>query len=119
MTRFITFESDFGPVSIEFAEAGRDRSKGVSPMSAPSDASSDEAASEIKPDRRFDEALGTLKAYAGTVQQVIGGLDVTPKEVSVEIGLKLVGEAGFIIAKAGTEAEMTIALKWEPQARKE
>ena len=59
--------------------------------------------------------MTTLKAYAASLEDLITGLDLTPKEVSVEIGLKLSGSAGFIIAKAGAETEMKVALTWEPK----
>lgn len=116
MNDIITFDSDFGPISFEADTTGMttgtggDRAKGVQPMST----GGDEA---VKSDTRFDKALDTLRAYAGTIQQVVGNLDVTPREVTVEVGLKLKGEAGFVIAKAGAEAEMKIALKWEPRPR--
>jgi phosphoglucomutase len=52
------------------------------------------------------------------VQKVVAELDVMPKEVSVEVGLKFAFEAGagfFAIAKAGTEADMKVSLTWEPR----
>jgi hypothetical protein len=44
------------------------------------------------------------------------GLELTPSEVAVEIGLKLTGSAGFVIAKAGAESEMKVSLKWQPKS---
>ena len=62
------------------------------------------------------QAMSPLRAYAANLQDVINSLDLTPKEVSVEIRLKIAGEAGCILAKAGTAAEMKVALTWEPGA---
>ena len=65
--------------------------------------------------RSFEEAMATLRGYAGALGDMIGDLELTPAEVSVEIGLKMTGSAGFVIAKAGAETEMTVSLKWEPK----
>lgn len=65
----------------------------------------------------FEKAMGTLKAYAANLEDMIMGLDLTPKEVSVEIGMKLSAKGWFVIAQAGSEAEMKIALTWEPKGR--
>lgn len=62
----------------------------------------------------FEEAMSTLKSYCTALGDMIGNLDLMPSEVAVEIGLKMTGSAGFIIAKAGAETEMKVALKWEP-----
>lgn len=69
--------------------------------------------------KSFEEAMGTLKGYATALGDMIGSLDLTPSEVAVEIGLKMTGSAGFIIAKAGAETEMKVALKWEPKPKVE
>ena len=58
--------------------------------------------------------MSTQKAYAANLEDLIRGLDLTPSEVSVEIGLKLSGSVGFIITKAGAETEMKVSLTWEP-----
>ncbi len=123
MTGILEFETDHGVIAIEVDEdvaraAGGQSSdgamlaKGVVPMS------SDAGGADIiaRAPRSFDEAMTTLKAYAGSLEDLIRGLDLTPSEVSVEIGLKLTGSAGFIIAKAGAETEMKVSLKWEPGA---
>lgn len=69
--------------------------------------------------KTFEEAMGTLKGYATALGDMIGKLELTPSEVAVEIGLKMTGSAGFIIAKAGAETEMKVALKWEPKPKAE
>ncbi len=69
--------------------------------------------------RSFEEAIATLRGYAGALGDMIGDLDLRPAEVSVEIGLKMTGSAGFVIAKAGAETEMTVSLKWQPKSKDE
>jgi hypothetical protein len=65
----------------------------------------------------FDGAMSTLRAYAASMQDIISSLELAPTEVSVEIGLKMSGSAGFIIAKADAASEMKVSLKWEPISR--
>ena len=128
MSSTITFKSDHGDVVFdvddsvakEFAQSQNTASddeasgvtiKGVQPMS-------EESGIEHKNDARFDKAMFSLKAYAGSLQDIVGDLDVRPREVSVEVGLKLKAQAGFFaIATAGTEADMKVKLTWEPKAK--
>ena len=121
MTGILTFETKHGTIAVEVDEtvaraAGGEAatpaftSKGAQTMTAKG--MGDIVAAAPK---SFDEAMATLKAYAGSLEDLIMGLDLTPKEVSVEIGLKMSGSAGFIIAKAGSEVEMKVALTWEPK----
>ncbi|NBC34610.1 MAG: hypothetical protein GVY13_18185 [Alphaproteobacteria bacterium] len=63
----------------------------------------------------FDQAMESLRAYAGSLADMIEGLDLTPEEVSIDVGLKMTGSAGFIIAKAGAETEMKVSLTWKPR----
>ncbi len=121
MTGILTFETKHGTIAVEVDEsvaraAGGESatpeftSKGSQTMTA-------KGIGDIvaKAPKSFDEAMATLKAYAGSLEDLIMGLDLTPKEVSVEIGLKMSGSAGFIIAKAGAETEMKVSLTWEPK----
>ncbi len=117
MTGFITLQSDHGPIYFEVddhtADTYRDASGGLTPKGAIPRSDDNDV-----PIGRFDRAMSTLKAYAGSIQDIVNDLDVRPKEVTVEVGLTFKGEAGvFAIAKAGTEAEMKIALKWAPEAQ--
>jgi sulfur carrier protein ThiS len=126
MTGVMKFESKHGPIYVEVEEgvaraarngAGSRRptdgwtAEGSQPMTAKGEDLTVEAST------RLEEAMSTLKNYAATLQDLIADLDVRPREVSVEVGLKLVGETGFIIAKAGAETEMKVALTWEPAPR--
>ena len=71
-----------------------------------------------KASRTFDQAMESLRAYAGTLGDLIEGLDLTPDEVTIDVGLKMSGSAGFIIAKAGAETEMAVSLTWKPRKAK-
>ena len=42
-------------------------------------------------------------------------MDLRPDEVTVEVGIKFVGEAGIVIARASTEANLVVTLKWTPK----
>ena len=61
---------------------------------------------------KFEEALGTVKATANALKNVLD--EVNPDEVSVEINLKTEAEAGFFtLCKASTGAELKITLTWK------
>ena len=49
------------------------------------------------------------KAFADEVAKSRDGAD----EVCVEFGIKLTAEAGFVVAKAATEANFRVALTWK------
>ncbi len=60
----------------------------------------------------FEKALGTVKAAANGLRQVIK--DTAPDEATVEFSLKATGEAGlFAICRAETAAEFKITLTWK------
>lgn len=60
----------------------------------------------------FEKALGTVKAAANGLRQVIK--DTAPDEATVEFSLKATGEAGlFTICRAETAAEFKITLTWK------
>lgn len=122
MTKILTLNSDFGPITIEVDDAtalqaadqqyeGAIR-KGVTPMSSDGDQK------ESKIAVKFDSAMTSLGNYAKTVQKMVSGLDATPEKVTVDVGLKFAFEAGtgfFAIAKAGTTADVKVSLTWEPK----
>lgn len=61
---------------------------------------------------KFEEALGTVKAAAGALKNVID--EINPDEVSVEFSLKTEAEAGFFsICRAATGAEFKVTLTWK------
>ncbi len=121
MTGILTFDTPHGRIAIEVDESVARAAGGkpaapefVAKGSAPMTGRAGDVIAEAP--KSFEEAMTSLKAYARSLQDLIMGLDLTPKEVSVEIGLKMSGSAGFIIAKAGAETEMKVSLTWEPAA---
>ncbi len=122
MTGIIQYETKHGLVSIEVDEAvaeaiggDRQRGSGLKVKGERRTASATGGDVIAKAPGKFDEAMGTLKAYAGNLADLIEEIELTPEEVSFEVGLKMTGSAGFIIAKAGAETEMKVALTWKPK----
>lgn len=121
MTGIVQFRTRRGDkVSVEVddavARAAHDDAAGrVKKGAAPMTAKGGELVS-LAP-KSFEEAMETLKAYAGGLQDMIDDMDLRPREVAVEIGLKMSGSAGFVIAKAGAETEMKVSLTWEPKPK--
>jgi hypothetical protein len=59
-------------------------------------------------------AMGTIRAMAYRVSKSINSLEdsVRPDEAAVEFGINLDAEAGAMLAKASTGAQITVKLKW-------
>jgi hypothetical protein len=51
---------------------------------------------------------------ADRVTAAVASAAQRPDEVSVEFGLKLDAAAGALLARAGTEAHVTVTLTWKP-----
>ena len=122
MAGILVFETKHGSVAVEVDEnvarqaGGDDDGKEFTEKGEPSTAGVRDVVA--KAPHSFEDAMSSLKAYAASLEDLIMGLNLTPKEVSVEVGLKMSGSVGFIIAKAGADTEMKVALTWEPKANK-
>jgi hypothetical protein len=59
-------------------------------------------------------AMGTIRAMAYRVAKTIDQLEdkARPHEAEVEFGITLDAEAGAMLAKASTGAQITVKLKW-------
>jgi hypothetical protein len=59
-------------------------------------------------------AMGTIRAMAYHIAQTMDGLEdrVRPDEAEVEFGITLDAEAGAMLAKASTGAQIKVKLKW-------
>lgn len=121
MTGILVFESRHGQIAVEVDESVARAAGGTADPSGFSPKSRQSVGADVlaKAPKTFSDAMESLKAYAGALEDVIMGLDLAPSEVAVEIGLKLTGSAGFIIAKAGAESEMKVSLKWEPRSARQ
>ena len=60
----------------------------------------------------FQSALRNVNLAAQAVIDGLRSLPKPPDELTVEFGVKLSAEAGAVIAKASTEANFSISLKW-------
>jgi hypothetical protein len=120
MTGILTFDTPHGRVAVEVDDA--------TALAAADGAEGDGGWVAKGPARRIaggtliahastslDEAMTTVRAYAASIDEMMRGLAVAPDEVSVELGLRLAGSAGFVIAKAGAESQVRIALTWKPR----
>ncbi|MEO0889086.1 MAG: CU044_2847 family protein, partial [Pseudomonadota bacterium] len=52
------------------------------------------------------------KPAANDLVEALSNLARKPDELEIEFGLKLNGEVGALIAKASTEANFTVKMKW-------
>ena len=60
----------------------------------------------------FSKALSRIRPTANELIATLRGLAQRPDEVEVEFGIKLGGQMGALIAKASTEANFIVKLKW-------
>lgn len=81
---------------------------------APAPAVSSAVATElvVKANDTFDTALERIRSAADAMLNRLTSLTQPPDELTVEFGVKLNAETGAVIAKASTEANFTIHLKW-------
>ena len=124
MTGIMIFETKHGNVAIEIEESDARKQRlaetqnvGRVPKAALAVADKDGGSSDVivKAPISFGDAMSTLKSYAANLEDLVADMPFAPHEVSVEIGLKLAGSAGFIIAKAGAETEMKVSMTWKPR----
>jgi Trypsin-co-occurring domain 1 len=73
--------------------------------------SATEKTSEV-PVADFATRLKPLIETAKTIRDSITSMIHSPTEVTVVIGLKVVGESGIVISKLGGEASISATLKW-------
>lgn len=64
---------------------------------------------------KFEKALGPIKRIADSVVAQIRQIANSPSEVAVEFGLKFNAEAGIVLSKVSTEANITISLVWKKE----
>ena len=78
----------------------------------------DEEGGIKKANSKFEKALEPIRNISNQLVQNIKDINITPDEVSVELGLKFNAEAGIIISKASTEANIKINITWKKGAVK-
>lgn len=116
MSEIFEFDSKHGKIRFEVDGDDRIRSDGMIPKSGLRMSADEQTV--VKSHVPFERALSSLEAYVASVQDVISAIETAPKEVSMEVGLKLRARASFFsIATAGTEADIKLKLVWEPQTK--
>lgn len=115
MTGIVAFETRSGLVAVEVEESVALAAGGT--VEHPDIVTKGGMGADVfvRSAKSFSEAMSTLRACAEGLDDLISKLDLTPSEVDVEFSLKMSGSAGFVIAKAGAESELKVALKWEPK----
>jgi hypothetical protein len=63
-------------------------------------------------ERRFDEALDTIRPAAERVLKLFQEMN-TPDEIGLEFGVKFGAKAGVILASADSEATFKVSLNWK------
>ena len=62
--------------------------------------------------KTFQDSLSVIKPIAETIMSKVAELEQTPKEISVEFGLKMNGKVGVTIANTSIEGNIKVSLKW-------
>ncbi|WP_326810427.1 hypothetical protein OIE62_32405 [Streptomyces scopuliridis] len=62
----------------------------------------------------FGEALQGIRSAAESALAVFRDGSLKPDGVELEFGVKLMAEAGAVIAKTSAEGHMTVKLSWNP-----
>jgi len=63
--------------------------------------------------RTLEESLGNIAPALHEVLDKLRGVSTDLSQIEVELGLKLTGEAGMVVARAGAEANFRVLLRWE------
>jgi hypothetical protein len=80
----------------------------------------DSHAGAEKAQQSFDASIEAVRRSADLLVTKLRGLSIPPDELQVNFSLKASGEmGGLIVGKAGNEANFSVMLKWQSQARKE
>lgn len=61
----------------------------------------------------LESAIARLKPFAEVLTSSLSSVSTATSDISVEFGVKLSADAGFVIAKAGSEASLVIKLSWK------
>jgi hypothetical protein len=101
------------PILVEFVR--EEESSELEQVSIRDWLKGDRAGLEKKSEAAVDKAMNTIKDMSDRVSSTIEGLHIKPNSVEVGFGIKFDAALDVIIAKVGTEASMTVTLKWESE----
>ncbi len=65
----------------------------------------------------IDQAMDTIQGMAAKTIAAAKAIAEPPDAIEVEFGIKLDAEVGAMVAKAGTEASITVKMVWRPKER--
>jgi inner membrane protein involved in colicin E2 resistance len=63
--------------------------------------------------RTFEQSLADIAPALQEVLDKLRGVSTELSQIEVELGLKLTGEAGMVVARAGAEANFRVLVRWE------
>lgn len=63
--------------------------------------------------KTFDKTLNSLKAVTQKVIHKLQELQDSPDEVTLQMGVKINGEADAVLTKIGGETHLNLTLKWK------
>jgi hypothetical protein len=63
--------------------------------------------------RTLEESLGAIAPALHEVLEKLRGVSSELSQIEVELGLKLTGEAGMVVARAGAEANFRVLVRWQ------
>lgn len=105
----IPFEEDDDLILVEIEETG---------VRSVSRDTVDDLAEKSK--KAIDRSMTTVKRMAKKAIKTMQDIPVTerPTTLQFQFGIKMTGEAGAVIAKAGAEAAITVTMTWEHKEEK-
>lgn len=104
------------PILIEFVR--EEESSGLQQVGVRDWLKKDKPVLENKSNAAVDKAMSTIQEMSNRVSSTIESLQLKPRNVEVAFGIKFDAELDVMIAKVGTEASMTVTLKWENEKAK-
>lgn len=69
--------------------------------------------------RTLEDSLGAIAPALQEVLDKLRGVSSELSQIEVELGLKLTGEAGMVVAKAGAEANFRVLVRWQRPSESE
>lgn len=113
MAQIVTFETKHGVINIEVDDATLEAGTVLGNLEEfTPKGDQNEKTVVTKAHLKFSESLTGLVAFAEGVREALTGLNSPPQEVSVELGLKLTGSMGFVVAKVDASSTARVTLKW-------
>ena len=68
----------------------------------------------VKKTKEFlNTSFDQIKSFSTGISESISDIEIKPDEIEVEFAVKFSADAGIIISSVGTEASITIKLKWD------